>query len=123
MTRNLALHQPAKYGELKYQFTPVIKEEEFSIRSKRAPGPKGFRLYKKEAHRFFEAKDVNPLEILWETGSRPYKLDLPEEKEYDGAKNEKEMTDESHINTLLEIDNYDLRGWWFSNYGSIFPIL
>lgn len=110
VTRNLALHQPAKYGDLKYQFVPVTKEEEFTLRSKRSPGPKGFRLYKKEAHRFFEAKNVNPLELLFEKGSKPYKLDLPEEKDYDGAKDEKEMVDEAHINTLLEIDNYDLRG-------------
>ena len=110
VTRTLAMHQEKKFGDKRYQFTEVLKEEEFTLRSKRAPGPKGFRLYKKEQFRFFVPKLANPLELEFETGSRPYVLDLPEKKGYDTAKTLEEMLDEDHIGSLMEIDNFDLRG-------------
>lgn len=110
VTRNLGLHQREKFYEKRFQFVPVIKEEEFSLRSKRQPGKKGFRLYKKDKYSFFPPKDVNPMELMLNRGSRPYKLDLPAEMDYDKATTLEEMTSEEAINTLFEIDNYDLRG-------------
>lgn len=110
VTRNLALHQPNKYDAVRYQFTEITKEEEFTLRSKRASGPKGFRLLKGDENRFFAPKEMNRLEWMAGLGSRPYTLDLPAEKEFDTAESKEMMTDEEHINSLLEIDNFDLRG-------------
>jgi hypothetical protein len=83
--------------------------EEFSLRSKRTPGKKGFRLLKKEQNKFFPPKTANPLELLI-GGSKPYVLDLPREDDYDGADEEEEMMEEQRMATLLETEAYDLRG-------------
>jgi hypothetical protein len=107
VTRNLALHQPNKYDSERFKFMPVQKMEEFSLRSKRLPGKKGFRLLKKEQNKFFNPKTANPLELLV-AGSKPYVLDLPREDDYDGADEEDEMMAEQRMSTLLETEAYDL---------------
>jgi hypothetical protein len=109
VTRNLALHQPNKYDAERYKFFPVMKLEEFSLRSKRVPGRKGFRLLKKERYKFFPPKDANRLELLV-GGSKPYVLDFPREDDPDEADGEEEMLEEQRMTLLLENDNYDLRG-------------
>lgn len=109
VTRNLAMHQPGKFDAHKYEFFPVEKEEEFSLRSKRKPGRKGFRLHKKERHKFFHPKEADWLEMKFK-GSKPYVLDLPAVEEYDTADTGEKMMDENRINSLLEIDNFDLMG-------------
>jgi hypothetical protein len=109
VTRNLALHQPNKYDAERYKFFPVMKLEEFSLRSKRVPGRKGFRLLKKERYKFFPPKDANRLELLV-GGSKPYVLDFPREDDPDDATGEEEMLEEQRMALLLENDNYDLRG-------------
>ena len=109
VTRNLALHQPNKYDAERYRFSPVQKLEEFSLRSKRAPGKKGFRLLKKEQHKFFPPKYANQLE-LFVGGSKPYVLDLPRENDPDAANGEDEMLEERRMSILLETDHYELRG-------------
>ncbi len=110
VTRSLALHQPEAYNEKRYQFVEIEKQEEFSLKSKRAPGPKGYRLYKQEEHRFFPPKNVNPMELAFKGGSKPYKLDLPAEKDYGEAKTHEELTSEESLHSLLQNDMYDLRG-------------
>jgi hypothetical protein len=109
VTRNLALHQPNKYNDHRYEFYPVLKEEEFSLRSKRLPGKKGFRLLKKEQFKFFSPKHANAMELLM-MGSKPYVLDLNYENDYDDADTEESMLDENKLNTLMETDRYDLKG-------------
>jgi hypothetical protein len=109
VTRNLALHQPKKFDAHRYEFFPVLKLEEFSLRSKRAPGKKGFRLLKKEQHKFFPPKYANGLE-LFAGGSKPYVLDFPREENYDDALDDEELMQESRMSSLLETDRFDLRG-------------
>ncbi len=107
VTRTLALHQPKKFGELRYHFLPVTKEEEFSLKSKRTQGPKGFRLMAKEENRFFPPKYANPMEVKF-FGSKPYVLDLPAELAYDEAETEEEMLSNARLTSALDIMNYDL---------------
>lgn len=107
VTRTLALHQPKKFGECRYHFIPVTKEEEFSLKSKRLPGPKGFRLNPKEDFRFFPPKSANPIEVQF-FGSKPYVLDLPAELAYDEAETEEEMLSNARLTSALETMNYEL---------------
>ncbi len=109
VTRNLALHMPNKFDEHRYEFFPVLKLEEFSLRSKRSPGKKGFRLMKKEQHKFFPPKYANALELMV-GGSKPYVLDFPSEDEYDEAEDTEELMAESRMATLMENERYELRG-------------
>lgn len=109
VTRTLALHQPNAYGKLRYQFVPVEKEEEFSLRSKRLPGRNGYRLFKKENYHFFEAKPANPLELQF-IGSMPYELNLQHDEQYDLGMDPEELLDDRHLSSLMEMDRYDLRG-------------
>ncbi len=110
VTRNLSIHQPDRFKEHVFKFVPVEKEEEFTLRSKRAPGPKGYRMYKKENNRFFAPKGVNPMELMLGRGSKPYTLDLPSEVDYGEATTPEELLSEESLNSLIETDIYDLKG-------------
>lgn len=109
VTRQLAIHQPKKFGEKIYQFVKVKKEEEFSLSSKREPGKKGFRLQKNEEHNFFRPKSPG-LEIMTFGGysSKPYSLNLPVEKPYDEAETEEEILADNRIISAMEYDQYEL---------------
>jgi hypothetical protein len=107
VTRSLALHQPNKFGDKRYRFLTLVKKEEFSLKSKRAPGPKGFRLTPNEDHRFFPPKAASPLEVRF-FGSKPYVLDLPAEQAYDEAETEEDLLSNARITSALEVMEYDL---------------
>lgn len=100
VTRSLALHQPNKYGNKRYLFLEVCKQEKFSLGSKRATSD-NFRLRPGEGLRFFPPKSPNALEAV--LGSKAYELDLgPAELPYDTARTEEEMLAANRIGGILE---------------------
>ena len=107
VTRSLALHQPNKFGELRYRFLTLAKDEEFSLKSKRSPGPKGFRLSPTEEYRFFPPKSASSLEVKF-FGSKPYVLDLPAEQAYDEAETEEDLLSNARIGSALDVMAFDL---------------
>lgn len=99
VTRTLALHQPNKYGDKRYYFVDVTKEEKFGLGSKRKT-PDDFKIKPNKLYRFFPPKEGDWLQI--EMGSKPYILNLePAELAFDTAKTEAEMVDERHIGSIL----------------------
>ena len=107
VTRSLALHQQNKFGDKRYRFLTLAKDEEFSLKSKRLPGGKGFRLTPQEDYKFFSPKLASSLEVRF-FGSKPYVLDLPVEMAYDEADSEEDMLSNARITSALEIMEYDL---------------
>lgn len=103
VTRRLALHQPTVFGNKRYYFVEVQKDEEFTLQSKRTPVTKGFRLKKKEPFKFFPPKEADPLEIMF-SGSKPYKLDAPALLAYDTAATVQELVDDNRISSALECE-------------------
>jgi len=107
VTRSLALHQPNKFGGQRYRFLTLEKAEEFSLKSKRLPGSKGFRLEPGEDYKFFSPKPASSLEVRF-FGSKPYVLDLPAEQAYDEADTVEDMLSNTRIGSALEVMEYDL---------------
>lgn len=102
VTRRLAIHQPNRFGHLRYKFVTVEKAERFSLKSKREDAAgRGFKLREDELFKFFPAKNLRHVRDLI-FGSYPYKVSEPAILAYDTAKTLEELTDDRRIGSVIE---------------------
>lgn len=101
VTRSLSIAQHNVYGDKRYYFVEVEKDEHFSLSSKREPRTNGFTLRRGERNAFFRPKAIDPLHRIF--GSKPYTVNVePVEKEYDEARSMEELLDANHIGSVIQ---------------------
>ena len=97
VTRSLALHMPNKFGNKRYCWVDLEKEERFSLTSKRQDGV----IPAKNKYQFFPAKGLHFQDLL--TGSLPYKIkQKPAELQYDEATSMEELLGPNRFQSILD---------------------